>query len=136
MKTLITAVFATVLVAGCATRKKVLSMPADAGEEKTFPVTLEQAREASRNAVGELGFRVLYDRPFTEHTAEMWVVFGSQGLSANTVGRYARVVIDPRSKPLSVRAIVVSKQASPEAAVTDNALAAELHAKIAGRLKK
>ena len=137
MKTLLTTILITALVAGCATGKKVRNMPSDAGVERTYKADFEKTQQAGRDAMSEGGFTIRDASKDDKAMGEgLWHLQGSQGLKANTVGRYARLRIQKREKDVSIRVLIVSKVDSTDAALGDTAIANALHEGIARRLKK
>ncbi len=118
-------------LAGCTTRSEVRNLPSDAGSLVVYKAPFEKTRTAARDALAEAGFSVKDDMA----DGAKWRLLASQGLGAGTVGRIARVMLENRRNETAVWVLVRGKVESKEAGTTDDALASEIHRKLAARLK-
>lgn len=118
--------FALVLLAGCATRSAMWSAPSDAGEEGVYAVPFEKALAATKDAAAEMGFVVREERP---QGPDRYQVLSSDS------ARYVRLSVEKRASDISVRVLVRSKMDTREAVAADTAIAKDIHARIAARLK-
>ncbi len=129
-------IFAVSLLAlgACATASEVDRLPSDAGISRTYAFPVEKVRLACDDALAELSFKRVdkYTRSLTE---QRYRLFASQGITGDSSGRYARVDIDNQKTQCTVWVLVRSKAESREAVPVENAIAEDLHKRIAARLK-
>jgi hypothetical protein len=102
------------------------SAPSDAGEEGVYAVPFDKALAAAKDAAAEMGFVVREERPQGPDRHQV--------LSSDSA-RYVRLSVEKRAADISVRVLVRSKMDTREAVATDTAIARDIHARIAGRLK-
>jgi hypothetical protein len=120
-------------LAACTTRKYMLSRPLDSGFKAVYESPFDKVKRASYDVLAEVGFSVKDER-WDERAENAWVINSSQGLSAGTVGRYARIVIQKTDREQTVFVLVESKAATREAAASDEDTAKSLLARIEKRL--
>ncbi len=123
--------------AGCATRSEIRSLPMDAGVARTYEKPFDRVRLACRDALGELAFNIKEGEKDTGFIDENhYRIIATQGLAAGTMGRIARVMIENQKSQCAVWVVVRSKVESREAEPADQAIAEDLHKRIAARLAK
>jgi hypothetical protein len=123
--------------AACATRSEIRSLPMDAGVARTYDKPFDRVRLACRDALGELAFNIKegeQDTGFIDETH--YRIIATQGLAAGTMGRIARIMIENQKSQCAVWVVVRSKVESREAEPADQAIAEDLHKRIAARLAK
>lgn len=131
------ALLAALTTAGCATRSEIRSLPMDAGVARTYPKPFDRVRMACRDALGELAFSIKEGEKDTGFIDEShYRIIATQGLAAGTMGRIARIMIENQKSQCSVWIVVRSKVESREAEPADQAIAEDLHKRIAARLAK
>jgi hypothetical protein len=116
------------LLAACATRAEMRSLPSDAGTKGVYAATFEKVRLAAQDSTGELGFKIKEQYGTDDHT-----YIASQGLSTGTSGRYVRVRV-VKGDEIAVYVAVRSKAESREAMQTDELIEKDVHKRIAARL--
>ena len=133
MKQLLIAV--PLLLAACATKGEMLSLPSDAGTKAVYKAPFEKVRLAAQDTSGELDFEI---KPKETTTTDAEVRFlSSQGISSGTSGRYLRVrVVKGEGDEVTVFAVIRSKTESSEARMTDDLIEKDFHKKVAARLEK
>ena len=117
------------LLGACQTRAAIRNAPSDAGIAASYAGDFDRVKQASRDAVAEASFTVREDGAWDK----AWRIVATQGLSSGTVGRMVRVVLQP-GMPVGVHVLVRSKVDTREAEVADDALAQDIHKRIAARL--
>lgn len=124
-------------LSGCATRSEIRSLPMDAGVARTYAKPFDRVRMACRDALGELAFNIKEGEKDTGWIDEShYRIIATQGLAAGTMGRIARIMIENQKSQCSVWIVVRSKVESREAEPADQAIAEDLHKRIAARLAK
>jgi hypothetical protein len=121
-------------LAACATRSDVDSLPSDAGIPKTYAFPFEKVLPACENSLAELGFKKVekYTRSIA---AQRFRLLSSQGVTGESSGRFARIDIENQNTQCTVWVVLLSKVKSREAEAVENAIAEDLHKRIAARLK-
>ena len=121
----------TALLAACQTKSEMRNLPWDSGIAKTYAAPFDKVRNACEDSVRELAFKINEkDSHATESTR--YQIVASQG--ATTGNRHARVHIENQQSQCTVWIVVRSKIDSRDTEPADNAIAEDLHKRIAGRL--
>jgi len=124
---------AVALLSGCATKSEVRNMPSDAGLANSYAVSMDKAKLACKDTLGELGYSVKDD---VAHAAGWWRILGSQGLSSGGTGRIIRFMIEDKRDSVVVRVVVQSRVDTAEARAADAAIAEDVHKRAAARMAK
>jgi hypothetical protein len=122
-------------VAGCATKKYMMSKPLDAGMKAVYNAPFDKVRRAAQDALSERGFH--FDRDKDEKWLEAdnaHMINSSKGLSAGTAGQYARIVITKGDSQQTVFVLVESKAATRDAGSADEDVAKGVHSGIEKRV--
>ena len=124
-----------VALAGCATKKYMMSRPLDAGVKGVYKAPFDKVRRAAQDALAERGFH--FDRDKDEkwlETDHAHMINSSKGLSAGSTGQYARIVINKTESEQTVFVLVESKAASRDSNAADEDVAKGVHAAIEKRV--
>jgi hypothetical protein len=120
-------------VAACATKKYVQNLPLDSGVKAVYEAPFDKVKRSSYDALAELSYSVK-EQQWDQRGEHTWVIVASQGLSAGTAGRYARIVIEKSEKEQTVYVVVESKASSRGAAAQDEDDAKAMQSRIEKRL--
>jgi len=118
------------ILASCATKSEMRSLPSDAGSKGVFKESMEKVRLAAQDSTGELGFKI---KEQTSSDLEASYI-ASQGLSSGGGGRYVRVRVARNGGEVLVYVAVRSKAESREAAQTDELIEKDILKRIGNRL--
>ncbi len=122
-------------VAGCATKKYMMSRPLDAGVKVVYKAPFDKVRRAAHDALAERGFH--FDRDKDEKWLEAdnaHMINSSKGLSAGSTGQYARIVISKAESEQTVFVLVESKAATRDSNAADEDVAKGVQAAIEKRV--
>lgn len=118
----------------CTTRKAMMAKPLDMGVKAEYVAPFDGTKRAVYDVLGAMAFGVK-DEMWDRRDTRCYVINASQGLSAGTTGRYARVVIEKGDPKQTVFVLVESKTATRDAATIDEAVEKELQSNIEKRLQ-
>ena len=124
---------AFIVLAGCQTRSEMRNLPWDAGLPKTYAAPFDKVRAACEDALRESYFKI-NEKESRPTEANRHQILASQG--ATSGNRYVRVHVENQQTQCTVWLVVRSKVDSRENEPADNAVAEDLHKKIAARVSK
>lgn len=116
--------------AGCVTRAELRHAPTDRGDRQVYRAPLDRVRAAARDAVAEAGFTIREDEV---HDRYRWRILASQGLSAGTLKRLCRVLLEESPQGVVVFVLVESGELG-DTTGTETALQAGIQQRLAARL--
>lgn len=122
---------AAALPAGCMTRNKMWTEPSYMGDKRIYAGNVDRVAMAARDAGVQVGFTLRREEAMGVNARQFLY---SQGLSADTSGRYLRIRVQAEGSGIAVWAYVRSKMESNQADVTDSILEREVHGVLAGLL--
>ena len=123
------------LLAACATKGEMRSLPSDAGTKGVYKASFEKVRLAAQDTSGELGFEIKPKETVSTDTEVR--MLSSQGVTSGGTGRYLRIrVAKGEGDEVAVYAVIRSKAETNEARMTDDLIEKDFQKKLAARLEK
>lgn len=123
------------LLAACATKGEMRSLPSDAGTKGVYKASFDKVRLAAQDTSAELGFEIKPKETISLDTEVR--LLASQGITSGGTGRYLRIrIAKGEGDEVAVYAVIRSKTESNEARMTDDLIEKDYHKKLAARLEK